>query len=61
MSSTKTKPSAKKVDATQVNRYYYVETPSTKTDWANSEPFMRVVGALLFVGFLFIVGKIFGY
>jgi hypothetical protein len=61
MSSIKKKASTKKADATQVNQYYYAGTPSTKTDWANSEPFMRVVGALLFVGFLFIVGKIFGY
>ena len=61
MSSSKKKASTKKVDTAQVNRYYYAEKPSTKTDWANSEPFMRVVGALLFVGFLFIVGKIFGY
>jgi hypothetical protein len=61
MSNTKQKASTKKADVAQVNRYYYVEKPSTRTDWANSEPFMRVVGALLFVGFLFIVGKIFGY
>jgi hypothetical protein len=61
MSSIKQKASTEKADVTQVNRYYYAEKPSTKTDWANSEPFMRIVGALLFVGFLFIVGKIFGY
>ena len=61
MSKIKEKASTKRVESVQVNRYYYSEQPSTKTDWANSEPFMRVVGALLFVGFLFIVGKIFGY
>lgn len=61
MSKIKEKPSVKRTGANQVNSYHYVGQPTTKTDWATSEPFMRMVGALIFVGLLFVVGKIFGF